>query len=304
MEKGQELPVLTLLSTLHFHADEDISTFPERSHIARHWLFERSTPELIRLFTSVAYKAGQLNHFPLLGEMAVPVLLKNYFAAPATEKPGYLQLFAEMKEPARSVLAESLADAKEEAEVRELVPVLRVCGIDPGLSLQLCSWVAKGSQELKLNLIGMIEEMGDPAGGLALRLALFDDSEEIASLAARVIGKIHFTPGLAVLLKAAKIREGRFAGNEKFLTAVCQSLGDLAQESALPFLQEIARKKALLRGKNYPQPLRLEAIQAITRIDKPEAWHFVESLMEEKNPAFQEALEKIIHERSGLLSEG
>jgi hypothetical protein len=295
MEKGLEQPVLTLLSTLHFHADEDITTFPERAHIARHWLFERSTPELTRRFVRCAYQAGQLNHYPLLGEMAAPLLLKDFLRAPSTEKPGYLQLFTEMKEPIRSVLAESLADTQDEADVRQIIPILRTCGVDPGLSLQLCSWVAKGGRELKLNLIGMIEEMGDAAGGPALRLALFDDSEEIASLAARVIGKIHFIPGLPVLLKAAKIRETRFPENEVFLTAVCQSLGDLAQPDGISFLQDIARKKPLLRGKNFSLTVRLEAIQALTKINRPETWHFLETLTEEKNPKLQEALDKIIH---------
>ena len=135
-----------------------------------------------------------------------------------------------------------------------------------------------------------------------MRLALFDDSEEIASLAARVIGKIHFAPGISVLLKAAKIREARFPNNEVYLVSVCQTLGELAQPENLPFLQDIARKKPLLRGKNFSLAVRLEAIQAITRINQPEAWHFVESLMEEKNPALQEALERIIHERSGHFS--
>jgi HEAT repeat protein len=302
MEKGQEQTVLTLLATLHFHADEDAAGFPDRSHIARHWLFERSNPELIHRFATLAYKAGQLNHFPLLGEMAAPVLLKHYFTAPSTEKPGYLKIFAEMKESTRSVLAEALAEAQNEEAVQLMIPILRVCGVDTGLSLQLCSWVAKGSRELKLNLIGMIEEMGDPAGGPALRLALFDDAEEIASLSARVIGKIHFTPGIPVLLKAAKIRETRFPVNEVYLISVCQALGDLAQPETLPFLLDIARKRTLLRGKNFSLPVRLEAIRAITRINQPEAWHFVESLMEEKNPVLQEELEKIIHERSGHLS--
>ena len=59
-------------------------------------------------------------------------------------------------------------------------------------------------------------------------------------------------------------------------------------------------------GDLYGHPIislavRLEAIQAITKINKPEAWHFVETLMEEKNPALQEALDKIIHERTGTL---
>lgn len=86
------------------------------------------------------------------------------------------------------------------------------------------------------------------------------------------------------------------------MTSLCQALGDLGQEEGFSFLQDIARKKPLLRGKNFSLAVRLEAIRAITRINKPEVWHFVESLMEEKNPALQEALEKIIQEKSGHLS--
>ena len=302
MEKGKEQPVLTLLSTLHFHADEPIESFPERARIARHWLFEKSTPELIRKLTGLAYQAGLLKHYPLLGEMAAPVLLQNFFNAQATDRPAYLQLFKEMKEATLTVLTETLAEAQTEEDLAKIIPILRVCGVDAGLSLLLCSWVAKGSRELKLNLIGMIEEMGDPAGGPALRMALFDDSEEIAALAARVVGKIHFAPALPVLLKAAKIREERYGKNETYLVSVCQALGDLGKEESLPFLLDIARKKPLLRGKTLSLAVRLEAIRAITKINKPEAWHFVESLMEEKNPALQEALDRFIHERTGHLS--
>lgn len=294
---GKERPVLTLLSTMHFHADEDTAGFPGRSGIARRWLFERSTPELIRRFVYCAHRAGQLNHFPLLGEMAAPLLLDDFLMAPATQKAEHLQVAAELKEPVRSALAEKLASTQDEAEVESLIPMLRVCGLDAGLSLQLSSWLSKGSREFKMNLLGVIEEVGDPVGGPALRLALFDDSEEIAALAARIIGKIRFTPGLKVLLKASKIRSSRYPHNDAFLTAVCGSLGDLAQPEALPFLQDIARKKPLLWGKNFPLPVRLEAILAISKISDPEAWHFIGSLMEEKNPPLQEALDKIIHEK-------
>ena len=48
LENNRETQVMNLMATLHFHADEDSSPFMERSHIARHWLFERSTPEVIR----------------------------------------------------------------------------------------------------------------------------------------------------------------------------------------------------------------------------------------------------------------
>ena len=295
LNAGCEQPALTLLSILHFHADEEADPFPGRASIARHWLFERSSPEMIRRFTGLAFAAGQLRRFPLLGEMASPLLLEDFFQAEAKDKGGYLRLFAEMGESLRSALAERLAGARDEAEVRGFMPILRVCGTDPALSLQLSAWVSKGSRELKLELISVIEESGNPGGGPALRLALFDDSQEIAAAAARVIGKIRFVQGLPVLLKAAKIREGRFPENEAFLISVCQSLGDLGLPQGVPFLQDIARKKPLLRGKYFALPVRLEAIQALTKINQPEVWSFLGTLMEEKNPALQEALDKIIH---------
>jgi len=42
--------------------------------------------------------------------------------------------------------------------------------------------------------------------------------------------------------------------------------------------------------------MRLEAIQALTKVNRPETWHFLETLTEEKNPKLQEALDKIIHD--------
>jgi hypothetical protein len=298
MESGREEPVLTLLSILHFHADEEGGGFPERSHIARHWLFERSNPNLIRHFVKCAFKAGQMNHYPLLGEMAAPILLEDYFKVSAPERAAALKLFSEMKESVRSALAEKLADVQEEAQIRMMFPLLRTCGMDAGLSLLLAAWVAKGSRDLKLDLIGLIEEVGDPAGGPALRLALFDDDEEVASLAARVIGKIQFAPGLPVLIKACKIRSARFPETDVFLISVCEALGDLGRPEGMEFLLEIARKKPLLRGKNFPLAIRLKAISALTKVNQPEVWQFLETLTEEKNPSLQEALDRIIHERT------
>ncbi len=301
MADGNEHSALTLLSTLHFHADEDVASFPERAHIARHWLFERSTPDLIRRFVLCACKAEQLDHFPLLGEMAAPILLDDFLVSSAPDKSGYLKLFAGMKGPVRSALTEWLAYIQNESEIPQLMPILRVCGMDPGLSLLLSAWLSRGSRELKLDLLSLIEEVGDPAGGPALRLAVLDDSEEIAAMAARVIGKIHFTAGVPVLLKASKMREGRFSNNDIFLASVCQALGDLAVPEGMDFLQDIARKKPLFRGKNFSLPVRLEAIRALTKINQPEVWSFLESLMGEKNPTLQETLDKIIHEKIQTL---
>ena len=207
---------------------------------------------------------------------------------------GDLQVFAEMKDPVRSVLAESMAETRNEAIVRLMIPILRKCGVDAGLSLQISSWIAKGSRELKLNLIGMIEDIGDASGGPALRMALFDDCEEIATRAARAVGKIRFMPGLPVLLKTAKIRLTRFPENEGFLTAVCRSLADLAQPEAIPFLQDIAHEKGSPQDKGFSLALRLEAIQALTKISRSEALYFLDSFTGENNPQLQEALGKII----------
>lgn len=301
LDGGVEESALNLLSSLHFHADEESGAFPERPRIARYWLFERSTPDLIRRLVFSAFKAGKLKQYPLLGEMAAPLLVEDFLTAPAPEQVGYPPLFNEMKEPLRSALTERLAGAEGEEGVRGLIPILRVCGLDPGLSLQLSAWLSRGGRELKLNLLEVIEEVGDPGGGPALRLALFDDSQEIAALAARIIGKIRFSPGLTVLLKAAKIRERRYPQNDDFLVAVCRSLGDLGSPEGISFLEDIARKKPLLWGKNFSLPVRLEAVEALAKVNQPQVWTFLGSLMDEKNPPLQETIDKIIHERMQKL---
>jgi HEAT repeat protein len=174
--------------------------------------------------------------------------------------------------------------------------------LDPALSLQLAAWISKGSRELKLDLLAWIESEADPAGGPALRMALLDDSQEVAARAARAMGKTGFTAGSSVLLKIVKIRERRFPGELDFPAAVCRSLGELGSPEGLAFLEEAARKKTLLRGRSFPLPIRLEAIQALAKINRPEAWHFLEELTLEKNQAVQETIDKIIRERSGLVS--
>ncbi len=295
LQTKNESHVLTLLATLHFHADEDSTAFPDRTHIARHWLFERSNPAMVRKLAACAFRAGQLRHFPLLGEMAAPLLLQDFAKAPAFEKANLLPILSELREPLQSSLGEQLADMNTEEQVKSLLPLLRISGFDPSLGLLLAGWLARGSRELKLNLLGLIEQLKDPAAGLALRCALFDDSEEIAAMAAKVAGKIGFKAVIPVLIKAAKVREGRFPDNEKYLMAVCQALGDMKDPSAMETLEDFARKKPLLRGKTYSLDIRLAAIEALIQLQKPEAWHFVEKIMEEKNPALQEALEKLIH---------
>ncbi|HVZ80092.1 MAG TPA: HEAT repeat domain-containing protein [bacterium] len=289
--------VLALLTTLHFHAEEDIADFPERAGIARQWIYGRSTPDMVRRFARLAHEGGQLAILPQLAEMAAPLLMQDYFKNGGKDREVILSMLAEMKEATRSVLATWLADSQQEENLKALIPILKVSGWDAPLALQVAAWTAKAKRELKLNLLGVIEEMADPAGGPALRLAVLDDSEEIAARAADVMGRIGFSAGLPLLLKSAKIRESRGPGHEEFLMAVCRAAGELKGEGALEFLEEIARKKSLLRGKNYPLPMRLEAIKALAKLDRPEVWTFLESMMEEKNQPLQETLDGIIHER-------
>lgn len=297
LELDREQPVLTLLAMLHFHADEDSSTFPECRQIARHWLYERSTPELLRHLVHCAHEAGKLDHFPLLGEMAAPMLLEDFFEAPVEEKPVFFKLFREMSDPVRSTLAEWLAGTQAEDGVRLLIPILHSCGLDAALSMQLSAWVAKGSRELKMNLIGLIEELGDPQGGPALRSALLDRDPEIAAMAAQVVGKVHFTAGVPMLIKAVRLRETRYEDNEDFLTAVCQAMGRLGQHEAVPFLKDIARKKSMLMGKNFSVELRLQAVEALSKIDDPESRRFLEDLQQERTPALKETIDRILSEK-------
>ncbi len=304
LETHNESSALSLLSTLHFHADDDEPSmeFPERASIARHWLLERSTPNLVRRMTACAYQAGRLNHFPLLGEKAAPLLLDDYQKADADEKGMLLGLFAEMGDPLRSVLTERMADLETAEDLRLLMPVLRNAGMDAALSFQLTPWFSKGDRELKLNLIGLIEQIGNPEGGPALRLALFDDSQEIAVEAAKVLGKIGFTQAGPVMIKALKLRQSRGPDHENFSMAVCRSLGQLGQSENIPFLEEMAKKKSLFRGANEPLPVRLAAMEALGAINQPAVWEFFESLAAEKNPELRETLDKIIHAKAGEVS--
>ena len=299
LEASQETAALNLLSILHFHCEEDSSPFPERPHIARHWVFEKSTPQLAVRLVRCAHAAGQLDRYPLLGEKAAPLLLQAFLEAPAEGKKEYFDLFREMREPLQAFLVQKLPEVRTEEELRVLLPALRACGVDTGLSFQLSPWMSKGNRELKLNLIGLIEEINDPAGGASLRVALFDDSEEIASHAARVLGKIRYTPAASLLPRAFEIRKKRFGQEKAFLTTACRALGDLGHPAAIPFLQEIAKKKTILaRGSGYSTADRLEAIQAMVKINRPEVWTFMESLVSEKNPELEDAINKIISDRT------
>jgi hypothetical protein len=297
LDLNKEQPVLTLLATLHFQADDEMSSFPECSSIARHWLYERSTPELIRRLVNCAYRAGKLNHFPLLGEMAGPLLLEDFFETPLEQKDQALNLLYEMREAVRSALVEWLAGA-EEAKIPMIFPVLRSCGLDAPLALQLSSWIAQGSQKLKSDLITLIAEINDPVGALALRSALLDDSEEIAVQAALVVGKVHFTPAIQMLLKTVKLRESHSGSTDAFVGAICQTLGELGQSEAIHFLEDVAKKKSILRNKNFSNETRLHSIEALAKIDQPESWRFLNDLRKEENPALKDALDKIMREKT------
>ena len=254
--------------------------------------------------TTCAYQAGRLDHFPLLGEKAAPLLLDDYQKADADEKGMLLGLFAEMGNPLRSVLTERIADLETAEDLRLLLPVLRNAGMDAALSFQLTPWFSKGDRELKLNLIGLIEQIGSPEGGPALRLALFDDSEEIAVEAAKVLGKIGFTQAGPVMIKASgNCVKAVGPDHEKFFDRGLQvAFGQLGQPENIPFLEEMAKKKSLFRGANAPLPVRLAAIEALGVINQPAVWEFFESLAAEKNPELQETLDKIIHAKAGEVS--
>jgi len=209
---------------------------------------------------------------------------------------GLLKIVTGMQDPVRSVLTESLAETRNEAIVKLMIPILRKCGVDAGLSLQLSSWVSKGSRELKVSLLEMIGEIGGISGGPALRMALFDDSEEIASLAARVIGKIHYTAGLPVLLKVSKIWQTRFPEKDEFLKAACLAMGQLSQSEGIPFLQDIAGNRSHVGPRNYSLALRWEAIQALALINPAEALSFSENLEGENNSRWRGNLKKMVQD--------
>jgi diguanylate cyclase (GGDEF)-like protein len=204
-----------------------------------------------------------------------------------------LKLFPGIKEPIHSVLAEFVGGTQDETVVRLMIPTLKKFGLNEVLSFQISYWVGKGSRGLKKDLIEMIEGMGNASGGPVLQTALFDESEEIAALAARAMGKINYIPGLPVLLKAAKIRETRFPKDEVFLTAVCRSLGDMAQLGGIPFLREIVEETPHPHQQAHSLALKLEAVQALTRISGPNTLSFLESLTGEKGSQLREALQKM-----------
>lgn len=296
MDLKKEQPVLTLLATLHFQADEDIASFPECSSIARHWLYERSTPELIRRLVDCAHHAGKLNHFPLLGEMAAPLLLEDYFSSTPAQRLETLGLLYEIRESVRSVLVELLASAEEE-KVWQVLPLLDRCGLDAPLALQLSSWITKGTSQLKQALLDLLDKIHLSVGGLALRPALLDESTAIAVKAAGLMGQLQFPGGTAILLKASEKRAERFPENEDWIAAVCFSLGELGQKESIEFLGQVANKKI---GKKpaYSSHTRLQAFKALAKIRRPEALRLLQDARKEESPELREAVEKLLQEKS------
>ena len=76
-----------------------------------------------------------------------------------------LKLFPGIKEPVHSVLAEFLGGTQDETVVRLMIPTLKKFGLDEILAFQVSYWLTKGSRGLKVDLIEMIEGMGNASGG-------------------------------------------------------------------------------------------------------------------------------------------
>lgn len=204
----------------------------------------------------------------------------------------------EKRESPCSILTQFLADSRDESIVRLMLPLLRTCAFDKDLSFQLSAWMTKGTHGLKLSLIHLIEEMTDARGGPILLTALLDETEEIAVSAAQAIGKIRFILGLNPLLKAVEVWETRLPESEAFLIAVCRSLGELAQSEGVSFLEDISREKPQRRVKSFSLTARVEAVRALSKMNLPESWIFLDNLSDnllgEKNPLLQTAVRQIL----------
>jgi len=298
VEANLETQVLSLLSTLHLHADDEAPLFRERPALVRQWILGKSRPELIRSLVALAHRRRRLGSFPILASMAAPLLLNDFYAAGPEEVPGYLKIFAEMREQVQAALMERLPVSTEEMEVRLLLLIVHTCGVDAGLSLQISAWMAKGSRELKESIISTIEEVGEPGGGPALRLALLDDDEGIAMEAARVLSKIGFKPAVPLMIKAVKIRKDHGKPVESFHPAVCKALGVFALPETLSYLMEQTRKKTLW-GSGSPLAVREAAARALVHFVQPEASGFLDALLREGDTAILKAVE----EERGLLTQ-
>ena len=112
-----------------------------------------------------------------------------------------------------------------------------------------------------------------------------------------VVGKINFTPAASMLLRTIKLRENYPHSTEAFVAAVCKTLGQLGRPEAIHFLEDVAKKKPILRSKNFSDGTRLQAIGALAEINQPESWRFLHDLRKEENPALKDALDKIMQRK-------
>ncbi len=297
--KNEPDPVLALLSTLQLHAEDDAPLFKERPQIARYWLYEKTHSEMMRRLVLLAKDAGKLKQFSVLGMAAAPLLVKDFYGKTGEEKAKYLEVFKDIQEAIQAVVIEILAETENEEEIRYILPVIRACGLDASLAMLLAPWVANGSRELKMNIIGTIENLGDVRGGPALRLAVLDDEEVVAEAALQALEKINFTGAGPLIIKACQIRRKQHPDHEKFLATACQILGRWTPEEAVPFLLEMARKKSVLplAGRAPTLAVRLAAIQALGHYESPQVWQFMERLTQENNPDLQELLDELIRQR-------
>lgn len=296
-------PVLSLLSTLQLHAEDEMPPFQERPVLARHWLYERTDPALLKRLVLTAKSAGVLRRFSVLGMAAAPLLLKDFYGSEGPKREEYMDVFAELKDAVQAVVITALPEATEETEVRELLAVIRVAGLDPSLAMQLATWVARGTRDLKMDIIATIRELGDPSGGPALRLAVLDDEEGIALAAVEALEAIGFSAAGPLLMRAAQIRRKRHPGHEKFFEAVCRTLGAWSQPESVPFLMEMAQKKPLLSlgPAASSLPVRRAALKALAHYDSPEVWGFIERINQEKVPELQQTIEEMVQKRTETL---
>ncbi len=302
LEANLDDQVLGLLSTLHLHVDDEAPLFAERPALVRQWILGKSTPELVRRLVKLAHRHHRVAHFPLVATIAAPLLLADFYAAGPEEIPTFLRLFREMREQVRVSLMERLPVSAEEMEVRLLLLIVHTCGIDPALSLQISAWMAKGSRELKESILQTVEDLGDPAGGPALRLALLDDDEEIASEAARVLSAIGFKPAAPLMARVVKMRKEHGKPHEAYHAAVCRALGVFLLPETIPYLEDLVHKKGLF-GSQAPSGIREAALRALACFPQPEAKDFLETVAREGDGLAKKVLEEVKEREAAEMKE-
>lgn len=298
---GEE--VLALIETLQSHAEEPHGAFSERHHLARHFLQVKATPDLLRRLVETACAKGKLAHYPLLNAAAAPVFWEDFRRSTVSKQSDFLNLFRQMRDAVQSQIVLALGEAEEERQVQACLPVLRAIGVDAATGLVLASWMAKGSRELQFNIMGTLEQSASKEGAVALRPALFEDSEEIAEEAVRLIGKLGYRAGVPLLLHAADLREKHGKLTASFRKTLCEAFAELQDPAAIPFLEETAKKSGWLGRKTQPLSVRIAAARALVRFSDPAVWKFLEDLSQEKDPEFQAALSDVIAQRAGAPEE-